>query len=95
MNQYEGIIIFKGDLQEKQLEEEYSKVEALINKNEGKIEKTEKWGKKILSYEVKKYKDGFFLYISFQALAKSIKTFTDIFELNNNILRAQIVRQKS
>lgn len=93
MNKYEGIVIFKGDLTEKQLEEEYSKTEETIKKQEGKIEKSEKWGKKRLAYGIKKFRDGFFLYLTFDALPKSIKPLTEIFKLNNNILRAQIIRK--
>ena len=94
MNKYEGIVIFKSDLAEKQLEEEYSKVEGTIKKQEGKIENSEKWGKKRLAYGIKKFRDGFFLYLTFEAPPKSIEPLRDIFKLNNNILRAQILRRK-
>ncbi len=94
MNRYEGIFIFKPDLDEKKLEEEYSKTEGIIQKHEGKIEKSEKWGKKRLTFEIKKFRDGFFLYLAFDAPPHSIKTFTEIFKIDNNILRAQIVRKE-
>ncbi|MBN1871379.1 MAG: 30S ribosomal protein S6 [Candidatus Omnitrophica bacterium] len=94
MNQYEGIIIFKGDLQDKQLEEECAKVEDLIKKHDGKIEKSERWGKKALSYEIKKFRDGFFLYVFFEAMAESIKPLTDVLRLDGNILRAQILKKE-
>ena len=92
MNKYEGIIIFKGDLNEEQLEKEYAKTEELVKKQEAKIEKSEKWGKKKLTFEIDKFRDGFFLYVAFEALPGSIKTLTDTFKLDNNILRAQIIR---
>lgn len=93
MNRYEGIFIFKPDLDEKKLGEEYSGVEETIQKHKGKIEKSEKWGKKKLAYEIKKFRDGFFLYLAFEAVPQSIKTFTEIFKINNNILRMQITRK--
>ena len=94
MNQYEGIIIFKGDLQDKQLEEEYAKVEDLIGKHEGKIEKSERWGKRALSYEIEKFRDGFFMYVYFAAAAKSIKPLSDVLRLDGNILRSQILKKE-
>lgn len=93
MNKYEVIVIFKGDLTESQLDEEYSKVEDAIKKHEGKIEKSEKWDKKKLTFEIKKFRDGFFLYLAFEAMPQSIKPLTEIFKLNNNILRAQIIKR--
>ena len=94
MNKYEGIFIFKPDLDEKKLEEEYLKAEEVIRKHEGKVEKSEKWGKKKLTFEIKKFRDGFFLYLLFEAAPASIKTFTDIFKIDNNILRTQIIRKE-
>jgi len=94
LNKYEGIFILKGDLTEKELEEEYTKVEDAIKKHEGKIEKSEKWGKKRLSYEIKKFHDGFFLYLPFEAMPESIKPLVELFKLNNKILRTQIVRRE-
>ena len=92
MNKYEGILIFRPDLAEKDLEGEYSKAEEVIKKHEGKIEKTEKWGKKRLTFTIKKFQDGFFLYAAFEASANSIKTLTELFKLDGNILRAQVTR---
>ena len=94
MNKYEGIFILKADLPEKKLEEEYSKVEDAIKKHECKIEKSEKWGKKRLAYEIKKFHDGFFLYLVFEAMPESIKPLMEFFKLNNNILRTQIIRKE-
>ena len=78
MNKYEGIFIFKPDLAEKDLEGEYSKAEEAIKKHEGRIEKSEKLGKKTLTYTIKKFRDGFFLYLHFEAPPHVIKSLMDI-----------------
>jgi len=94
LNKYEGILIFRPDLAEKDLEGEYAKAEETIKKHEGKIEKSEKWGKKRLTFAIKKFQDGFFLYINFLAAPQSIKTLTELFKLDGNILRAQLTREE-
>ena len=94
MNRYEGIFIFRPDLNEKDLEKEYSNVEGTIKKHKGTIEKSENWGKKNLTFEIKKFHDGFFSYFIFEADPQTIKTFTELFKINNNILRVQITRKK-
>ena len=94
MNKYEGIVILKGDLDEKVVEEEYTKIEDTIKKHEGKIERSEKWGKKRLAYGIEKFREGFFLFVTFEAAPESIKTLTELFKLDSNILRAQIVRNE-
>ena len=93
MNKYEGIFIFKPDLSEEQLEKECSKVQNTIQKHKGKVEKSDKWGKRRLAFDIKKFRDGFFLYLAFEAMPKSIKTFTETFKIDNNLLRVQITRK--
>jgi small subunit ribosomal protein S6 len=78
---------------EKDLEGEYSKTEETIKKHEGKVEKSEKWGKKRLTFTIKKFHDGFFLYTAFEAPPPSIKVLTELFKLNANMLRVQITRK--
>lgn len=93
MNKYEGIVIFKPDLPEKDLESEYLKAEEAVKKEGGKVEKSEKWGKKKLAYPIKRFQDGFFLHTSFEVPPASIKTLTELFKLNSNILRAQFTKK--
>lgn len=94
MNKYGGIFIFRPNLAEKDIESEYAKVEEVIKKHEGKIGKSEKWGKKRLTFAIKKFQDGFFLYVAFEAPPQSIKALTELFKLDANILRAQLAREK-
>jgi len=94
LNKYGGIFIFKPDLAEKDLEGEYTKTEEVIKKHEGKIGKSEKWGKKRLTFTIKKFQDGFFLYVAFEAPPQSIKALMELFKLNANILRAQLTREE-
>ncbi len=93
MNKYESIVIFKPDLSEKDLETEYSKAEDFIKKHKGKIEKSEKWGKKKLTFYIEKVNEGFFFYTAFETVPESIKPLNEDFKLDTNILRALITRR--
>ena len=95
MNKYDCIVIFRPDLEEKKLEEECAKVEAVFGKHQAKVEKAEKWGKRRLTFEIKKFHEGFFFYIALDSAPDKIKTFTDLFKIDNNILRSQIVRKEA
>jgi len=95
LNHYEIIVILRGELQEKELEQEYAKVEETINKNNGKVAKKEAWGKKKLAYEIEKSGEGFFFYAEFEAEPASIRLLKNTFGLDNNILRVQILSRDS
>jgi Ribosomal protein S6 len=52
MNCYEYTFIAKQDLAENQNEKVLEKYQEIINKNSGKIIKTEEWGLRPLSYKI-------------------------------------------
>ena len=53
MNSYEHTIIVRQDLSENQVKKLLDKYKNIINGNSGKIIKTESWGLRNLSYEIK------------------------------------------
>ena len=73
MNCYEHTLIARQDLPEKQANILISKYEDIINKNSGKVLKTEEWGLKNLSHMIKNNKRGFYFHIKFEGMGKTIK----------------------
>ena len=73
MNCYEHTFIAKQDLPENQTKILISKYEDIINKNSGKVLKTEEWGLKNLSHMIKNNKKGFYFHIKFEGIGKTIE----------------------
>ena len=73
MNCYEHTIIAKQDLSESQNQKLVDKYEKIINKNIGKVLKTEKWGLRTLAYKIKNNKKGFYFHIKFEGVGKTIE----------------------
>ncbi|MBI1824689.1 MAG: 30S ribosomal protein S6 [Nitrospirae bacterium] len=61
LNDYECLYITRPSLTEDEVTGVNEKVRSLVEKNGGSITKIENWGKKKLSYEVKKEKKGIYL----------------------------------
>jgi small subunit ribosomal protein S6 len=59
----------------------------------GTVEKTEKRGRKRLAYEVKDFKDGFYVLTDFQADPAQIKELERLIKLNDDVIRHVIVRK--
>ena len=59
MNCYEHTFIAKQDLSESQTKKLVDKLRDIIETNQGKVLKTEEWGLRNLSYEIKKNRKGF------------------------------------
>ena len=62
MSYYEHTLIIKSDLPESQVKTVINKYEDIINKNSGKVLKTEQWGLKSFSYKIILILNGRVLY---------------------------------
>ena len=67
MNCYEHTLIAKQDLSESQNQKLVDKYENIINKNLGKVLKTEKWGLRTLAYKIKNNKKGFYFHLKIES----------------------------
>ena len=73
MSYYEHTFITKGDLSEKQNKKLIDKYENIINKNLGKVLKTEEWGLRTLAHKIKNNKKGFYFHIKLEGIRKTIE----------------------
>ncbi|MEB3329592.1 MAG: 30S ribosomal protein S6 [Candidatus Sericytochromatia bacterium] len=88
---YETMYIVKPTLDEDSIDVVVKKVDDQIGAL-GTLDKTEKRGRKRLAYEVKDFKDGFYVLTNFQADPGQIKELDRLFKLNDDVIRHLIVR---
>ena len=87
MNFYEHTIIARQDVspaQLKQVEEKYKKI---IEKNEGNLLKTEKWGLMNLSYLIRKNKKGNYIHFKIEGNGRTISELEKNEKIDKNLLR--------
>ena len=94
MNCYEHTLIAKQDLQEKQADILINKYENIINKNSGKVLKTEDWGLRNLSHIIKNSKKGFYYHIKFEGTGKTIEELEKAENIDQTLIRYLTVRVK-
>ena len=94
MNCYEHTLITKQDLQEDQSKTLISKYEEIINKNDGKVLKTEEWGLKNFSHKIKNNKKGFYFHIKFKGTGKTIHELEKAENIDQMLIRFLTVRVK-
>ena len=94
MNCYEHTLIAKQDLQENQAKDLINKYKEIITKNSGKILKTEEWGLKNFSHNIKSNKKGFYFHIKFQGIGKTIKELEKLGNIDQMLIRFLTVRVK-
>ena len=94
MNKYEVMVIVKP-ADEETNKAVIEKVEALIARVGGTVEKVDRWGKRRLAYAVKKFTDGFYVLINFEAAPAEIKEIDRVLKINDEVLRHLIVKHEA
>ena len=94
MNCYEHTLIAKQDLSESQNQKVVDKYESIINKNLGKVIKTENWGLRNLTYKIKNNKKGFYFHIKFEGVGETIEKLEEAERIDAILLRFLTVKVK-
>ena len=94
MNCYEHTLIARQDLQEDQIKSLIEKYKEIINKNSGKVIKTEDWGLKNFSNKIKNNKKGFYFHIKFEGTGKTIDELEKAENIDQMLIRFLTVRVK-
>ena len=94
MNCYEHVFITKADLSENQSQKIVGKYEDIINKNSGKIIKTEEWGLRNFAYKINNFKKGFYFHFKFEAIGKTIEELEKAENIDQTLIRFLTVKVK-
>ena len=94
MNCYEHTFITKQDLSSSQAKVLVNKYEDIIKKNSGKVLKTEEWGLRNLSHNIKNNKKGFYFHIKFDGIGKTIEELEKAENIDQMLIRFLTIRVK-
>lgn len=93
MNKYELALVLNPTLDEETKLAEVAKVQDLITRFGGTIEKVDDWGKRRLAYEIKKVNEGFFSFTSFEAEGSTPAEIESRIRIMESVLRYLIIRK--
>ena len=84
---YESTFIINASLEDTQIETLMTKTQEFITRNGGEIQAVNRWGRKRLTYSIKKKNNGFYVNIEFTAPGTLIEQLERGFQLDENMLR--------
>ena len=87
MNKYELGVIVRADLDEEAFQAEMGRVKGLIERFEGTIDKVDEWGRRKLSYPIKKLTEGMYTFITFTSPPDAPREIENRLNLLENVLR--------
>ncbi len=84
---YETAFIFKPTLDDAAIEQLMAKIEELVTKEGGTVEKWDRWTKRRLAFPIKKQTEGHYAFLAFRGVPASIETLGAAYRLDESILR--------
>ena len=67
VRKYESVVVFNPKLNDSQLKDEIKKVEGILTNHEAKVVGVDSWGKKEVSYLVKKERFGHYIVFNYES----------------------------
>ncbi len=92
LNAYEIMFITKP-FEDDTAESVINKYEKLLADNKGVVERTDRWGKRRLAYEIQDLNEGIYVLMTFNAVAETVKELDRVMKIDENILRHMIIRK--
>ena len=93
MRDYEVLYIVRADLDDDKVQEVVKRVNMLIERSGGAVERTNLWGKRKLAYEVKHQKEGSYVLQDFRIGQDRIPELEAALKITEEVLRHLIVRK--
>lgn len=91
MRNYELLTVFKPNLDAEEVDKLIAKISDTIVEFGGKVESTDKMGRKKLAYDIQNFRDGFFASLILNLPAEKVAEFKRQLKLNDNILRTMFM----
>jgi small subunit ribosomal protein S6 len=93
LREYEVLYIVRADLEDEKVQDAVKRVNTLIERSGGTIERTNLWGKRKLAYDVKHQKEGSYVLQDFQLDPGRVPELEGGLKITEEVLRHLIVRK--
>jgi small subunit ribosomal protein S6 len=93
LRKYEVVYVIRPDLDEEGTTAVIDRFTDLVTTQGGEVVKIDKWGKRRLAFEVKDFRDGFYVVMHMDAEPKVADELDRVFKISDSIIRFIIVRE--
>lgn len=91
---YETVLVVKPQLSDQEVGGIVDKTRQLISGEGGSILNEDRWGRRKLAYQIKHCREGFYVYLKFNAPPSLVGRLEQHFRLQEPVLRTITVRQE-
>ena len=87
MNKYELGVIIKPGLEDEAYRSELEKIQGLVTRFNGTIDKVDEWGRRRLAYPIKKITEGYYTFITYAAESNTPIEIESRIRIMENVMR--------
>ena len=91
MKKYELMTVFKPNLDAEEVDKAIESLSKVVSDLKGKVESTDKTGRKKLAYDIQNFRDGFFVNFVLSLPEENVAEFRRQLRLSDNILRTMFL----
>jgi small subunit ribosomal protein S6 len=92
MNIYENMVILNAAISDEEAETAITKIKDLITGQGGEVLKVDVWGRRKLSYEIKKQKKGLYVLLFYKAPSATIRKLEEFYRVFDSILKFMVIK---
>jgi small subunit ribosomal protein S6 len=92
MRHYELMVILDPDVEERTVGPALDQFLTVVKKDGGDVEKVDIWGRRRMSFEIKKKAEGIYAVVDLQAEPATVKELDRQLNLNEAVLRTKVIR---
>jgi small subunit ribosomal protein S6 len=92
MRHYELMVILDPDVEERTVGPALDQFLNVVKKDGGNVEKVDIWGRRRMSFEIKKKAEGIYAVVDLQAEPATVKELDRQLNLNEAVLRTKVIR---
>ncbi|NOT27488.1 MAG: 30S ribosomal protein S6 [Acidobacteria bacterium] len=89
---YELVYVVSPDATDDQVTDLHTQVEAIVQRMNGQIEKTENWGRRKLAYEIGRHKEGTYVLEAINGSGELMKEIDRRLKVSDLVIRQLVVR---
>ena len=89
---YEILFIADPNLGEPEVDALAAQVQGFVEKEGGKLQKVEKWGKKRLAYDVRRHREGYYVLLVVEGTGEMVKEVERRIRVTDGIIQFMTVR---
>ena len=95
MRQYELILVVQPDLDDETTAGVIDRVKSMITDHDGQILKTDLWGSKALAYEIRDFREGYYVYMEVELTPEYVTELKQSLKYIESMLRYIITKKEA